>query len=71
MATRQPQSDQSRSSSPGLHYLGALVITAIVTGLAFLIADPVAKWIVVATAALMDVTIILVALKPAPRSGEE
>jgi hypothetical protein len=66
MATPHPQS--SSAASPGRHYLGAFIISAIVTGLSFIIRDPVSQWIVFGVAVAMDVGIIAVALKPTPKT---
>jgi hypothetical protein len=73
MATAQTPSspsEQSRPAPPSRHYLGALVITLIVTGLAFFIKDPSTKWLVLAVAIVMDLSVIAVALKPAPRGDD-
>lgn len=59
--------EKTDTSSPALHYLGALVITLIVTGLAFLVTDPTAKWLVFTVGVIMDLSVIAVALKPAPK----
>jgi len=57
-----PLHEQSKPASPGAHYLFALVITLIVTGVAFLIKDATARWITVATAVVMDLGIVVAAL---------
>ncbi|HWG73028.1 MAG TPA: hypothetical protein VG184_03125 [Acidimicrobiales bacterium] len=55
---------------PAYHYLGALVITGIVTGLAFLIKDPASKWVVFGVAVAMDLGVILVALMSATKNPD-
>jgi hypothetical protein len=53
-------SEQTPSSeSPGLYYLGAFVVAALVIGLAFFIRDAPTKWIVVITGVVMAIAVLL------------
>jgi hypothetical protein len=49
----------TRPIPPAAHYLFALLITLIVTGLAFPIQDAGEKWVVFAVGVLMDVSILI------------
>ena len=66
MAIEHPQS--SSAASPGRHYLGAFIISAIVTGLSFVIKDPISQWVVFGVAVAMDLGIIAVALMPSSKA---
>jgi hypothetical protein len=51
--------ESTRRFPPAAHYLFALLITLIVTGLAFPVNDPGTKWIVFSVGVLMDVSILI------------
>lgn len=63
-----PLHESPKTAPAAAHYLGALVITAIVTGLAFLIKDPPAKWTTFGVAVAMDLGVLLAAAIDAARS---
>lgn len=68
---QHPLHDPRKPAPPMYHYLFALVITGIVTGISFFIKDPPAMWITFGVAVAMDLGIVLAAALDAlhsPRS---
>ena len=82
MTAEDPRAPEEQQGAPAaapapapapayFHYLGALLITGIVTGISFFIKDPSSRWTVFGVATAMDLGIIFVALKPAPKSPDD
>ena len=55
-----PAGEPSPSAeSPALHYLGALVVSGLVIGLAFFVKDAPTKWIVVIVGCIMFLSVLV------------